>query len=92
VSLEALEAPGAELAARLIPMLAATGLPTFDVDARVARRMRNGVQLGRHELRGVPTEGVLQLAHAGKLVALVEAQRGIPELRTIRVFVAGTER
>ncbi|HTO71985.1 MAG TPA: tRNA pseudouridine(55) synthase TruB [Myxococcota bacterium] len=91
VSLEALEAPGAELAARLIPMLAATGLPTFDVDARVARRMRNGVQLGRHELRGVPTEGVLQLAHAGKLVALVEAQRGIPELRTIRVFVAGTE-
>jgi len=33
----------------------------------------------------------LQLAHAGKLVALVQAHRGIPELRTLRVFVGGTE-
>jgi tRNA pseudouridine55 synthase len=91
LTLDALEGLGPALAERVIPMLAATGLPTFEVDARVARRLRNGVQLGRHELRGVPTEGVLQLAHAGKLVALVEAQRGIPELRTIRVFVGGTE-
>ncbi len=91
VSLEALEQLGPELESRVMPMLAATGLPTFEIDARVARRVRNGVQLGRQELRGVPTEGMLQLAHAGKLVALVEAKRGIPELQTVRVFVGGTE-
>ena len=91
VSLEALEQLGPAAEERVIPMLAATGLPTFEVDARVARRMRHGVQLGRHELRGAPAEGVLQLAHAGKLVALVQAHRGIPELRTLRVFVGGTE-
>jgi tRNA pseudouridine55 synthase len=91
VTLEELEALGPALEQRVIPMLAATGLPTFEIDARVARRVRNGVQLGRQELKGVPTEGVLQLAHAGKLVALVEAQRGIPELATVRVFVGGLE-
>jgi tRNA pseudouridine55 synthase len=91
VTLEALEALGDGVESRVIPMLAATGLPTFEIDARVARRVRNGVQLGRHELKGAPTEGVLQLAHDGKLIALVEAQRGIPELRTLRVFVADGE-
>ena len=91
ISLEALEELGPAAEERVIPMLAATGLPTFEVDARVARRMRHGVQLGRHELRGAPAEGVLQLSHAGKLVALVQAHRGIPELRTLRVFVGGTE-
>lgn len=91
ITLEALEALGADAESRVIPMLAATGLPVFEIDARVARRVRNGVQLGRQELKGAPSEGVLQLAHAGKLVALVEAQRGIPELRTLRVFVSGTE-
>jgi tRNA pseudouridine55 synthase len=91
VTLEALEALGPALESRVIPMLAATGLPTFEIDARVARRVKNGVQLGRPELKGAPSEGVLQLAHAGKLVALVEAHRGIPELATLRVFVGGTE-
>ncbi|HKC50405.1 MAG TPA: tRNA pseudouridine(55) synthase TruB [Myxococcota bacterium] len=91
ITLEALEALGPDAESRVTPMLAATGLPTFEIDARVARRVRNGVQLGRQELKGAPSEGVLQLAHAGKLVALVEAQRGIPELRTLRVFVSGTE-
>jgi tRNA pseudouridine55 synthase len=92
VTLEALEQLGPErLESRVIPMLAATGLPTFEIDARVARRVRNGVQLGRQEIRGVPPEGMLQLAHAGKLVALVEARRGLPELQTVRVFVGGTE-
>ena len=91
ITLDALEELGPNAESRVIPMLAATGLPTFEVDARVVRRVRNGVQLGRQELKGAPTEGVLQLAHAGKLVALVEAQRGIPELATVRVFVSGTE-
>jgi tRNA pseudouridine55 synthase len=91
VTLEALEQLGPALESRVIPMLAATGLPTFEVDARVARRVRNGVQLGRQEIRGAPPEGTLQLAHAGKLVALVEARRGLPELETVRVFVGGTE-
>ena len=92
VTLEALEQLGPDrLESRVIPMLAATGLPTFEIDARVARRVRNGVQLGRQEIRGVPPEGMLQLAHAGKLVALVEARRGLPELETVRVFVGGTE-
>ncbi|MEX2209262.1 MAG: tRNA pseudouridine(55) synthase TruB [Myxococcota bacterium] len=87
VPLEELDALGQE---RVIPMIAATGLPTFEVDARTARRVANGVQLGRNEVKGSPTEGVLQLVHAGNLVALVEAQRGIPELRTLRVFLEGS--
>jgi len=91
VTLEELEQLGPALESRVIPMLAATGLPTFEIDARVARRVRNGVQLGRQEIRGAPPEGMLQLAHAGKLVALVEAKRGLPELATVRVFVGGTE-
>jgi tRNA pseudouridine55 synthase len=91
VTLDALEALGTAAESRVIPMLAATGLPTFEVDARVARRVRNGVQLGRQELKGAPGEGTLQLAHGGKLVALVEAHRGIPELATVRVFVSGLE-
>ncbi len=72
---------------RLIPLAAATGLPSFEIDARVCRRVRNGIQLGRHELKGAPPEGTLQLIRGGKLIALVEAHRGIPELRTIRVFL-----
>jgi len=87
VKLEDLEALGLE---RVIPMIAATGLPTFEIDARTARRVANGVQLGRGEVKGAPTEGVLQLVHDGGLVALVEAQRGIPELRTLRVFLEGS--
>jgi tRNA pseudouridine55 synthase len=87
VELDQLDALGHE---RVIPMIAATGLPTFEVDARTARRVANGVQLGRGEVTGAPTEGLLQLVHAGGLVALVEAQRGIPELRTLRVFLEGS--
>jgi len=87
VKLDDLEVLGQE---RVISMVAATGLPTFEVDARTARRVANGVQLGRGEVKGVPGEGVLQLVHAGGLVALVEAQRGIPELRTLRVFLEGS--
>ena len=40
-------------------------------------------------MKGSPSEGIVQLVHAGHLVALVEAQRGIPELRTLRVFLEG---
>ncbi len=76
---------------RVIPMIAATGLPTVEVDARTSRRIANGVQLGRNEVKGAPSEGVMQLVHSGGLVALVEAQRGIPELRTLRVFLQGSE-
>ncbi len=72
---------------RLIPLAAATGLPSFEVDARICRRVRNGIQLGRHEVKGAPPEGILQLVRGGKLIALIEALRGIPELRTVRVFL-----
>ncbi len=72
-------------------MAAGTGLPTFEVDARTARRVGRGVQLGRHELRGAPPEGTLQLVHEGRLVALVEALRGVPQIRTLRVFLEGTK-
>jgi tRNA pseudouridine55 synthase len=75
---------------RVIPMAAATGLPTFAVDARTARRVANGIQLGRHELRGAPPDGIVQLVREGKLVALLEAHKGIPELRTLRVFLEGS--
>jgi tRNA pseudouridine55 synthase len=75
---------------RLIPMAAATGLPTFPVDARTSRRVANGIQLGRHEVRGAPPEGIVQLVREGRLVALLEAHKGIPELRTLRVFLEGT--
>jgi tRNA pseudouridine55 synthase len=77
-------------AGRVIPMAAATGLPTFPVDARTSRRIASGVQLGRHEVRGVPPEGIVQLVREARLVALVEAQKGLPELRTLRVFLEGT--
>ncbi len=87
VGLAELEKAGPE---RVIPMAAATELPTLPVDARTARRIANGVQLGRHDLKGAPTEGTLQLVREGKMVALVEAHRGIPELRTLRVFLEGT--
>jgi len=75
---------------RLIPMAAATGLPTYEVDARTARRVGRGVQLGRHEVRGAPPEGTVQLVHQGRLVALAEALRGVSQLRTLRVFLEGT--
>lgn len=73
------------------PMVAATGLPSFDVDARTARRVGQGVQLGRHEVRGAPPEGLLQLVRGERLVALVEAIPGVAELRTSRVFLEGTK-
>ncbi len=87
LTLEDLEARGSE---RVIPMAAATGLPTYEIDARTCRRVGNGVQLGRHEVRGVPPQGTLQLVRKGRLAALVEARQGIPELRTLRVFLEGT--
>jgi len=77
-------------AAHVIPMAAATGLPTFAIDARTSRRVANGIQLGRHEVRGAPPDGIVQLVRDGRLVALLEAHRGIPELRTLRVFLEGT--
>jgi tRNA pseudouridine55 synthase len=76
--------------ATLIPLCDATGLPSYQVDARTADRVAHGVQLGRHEVRGAPPRGVLQLVRGGRLVALLEAEPGIPELRTIRVFLEGT--
>ncbi|MCP4007297.1 MAG: tRNA pseudouridine(55) synthase TruB [bacterium] len=76
---------------RLISLAEATGLPSFEADARVSRRVRNGIQLGRHEVKGAPPEGNLQLVRAGKLIALLQAQRGIPELRTLRVFLEDGE-
>jgi tRNA pseudouridine55 synthase len=84
ISLDALDL------SRVIPMAAATGLPTYDVDARTARRVGRGVQLGRHELKGAPRGGTFQLVHQGKLVALMEALPGLPQLRTLRVFLEGT--
>jgi len=77
--------------ARVIPMAAATGLPSYEVDARTARRVAHGVQLGRHDVRGIPPEGTLQLVHKNKLVALVECHAGLPQLRTLRVFLEGTK-
>ena len=88
VSLEELESSGPE---RVTPMAAATGLPTLPVDARTARRIANGIQLGRHDVKGAPAEGTLQLVRDGKMVALVEAHQGIPELKTLRVFLEGTQ-
>lgn len=85
--LEDLDARGAE---RVMPMAAATGLPTYEVDARTCRRVGHGVQLGRHEVKGAPREGLIQLVRKGRLAAMVEARPGIPELRTVRVFLEGT--
>jgi hypothetical protein len=45
----------------------------------------------RHELRGAPVEGTVQLLHRGRLVALVELHRGLPQVRTLRVFLEGTK-
>jgi len=87
VKLDDLDSHGPE---RVMPMAAATGLPGYDIDARTARRVAQGVQLGRHEVRGAPAKGLIQLVHGGRLVALVEVQAGLPLLRTIRVFLEGT--
>jgi len=88
VSLDDLETCGHD---RIIPMAAATGLPTFEVDARTARRIAHGIQLGRQDVRGAPPEGMLQLVHRGRLVALAECHQGLPQLRTLRVFLEGTK-
>ena len=56
LSFDALDALGPE---RVTPMAAGTGLPTFPVDARTARRVGNGVQLGRRVLRGQPLPAVV---------------------------------
>ena len=76
---------------RLIPMAAATGLASYEVDARTARRVALGSQLGRHEVRGAPASGTFQLVHRSRLVALMEALQGLPQLRTLRVFLEGTK-
>jgi tRNA pseudouridine55 synthase len=88
ISVEELGELGQE---RVIPMVAATGLPSYKVDAGVARRVSFGVQLGRNEVRGAPLQGLLQLIRDGRLVALLEAEPGIAELRTVRVFLEGTK-
>ncbi|MFQ5513392.1 MAG: tRNA pseudouridine(55) synthase TruB [Myxococcota bacterium] len=88
LALDELDLHGTE---RVLPMAEATGLPSFPVDPGVARRVGRGVQLTRGELRGVPLEGRFQLVCKGRLVALVEARRGVAELRTMRVFLEGTK-
>ena len=75
---------------RILSMADATGLPTLAVDSGIARRVSRGIQLSRGEVRGAPSEGVFQMVRDGLLVALVEAQPGIPTLRTVRVFLEGT--
>jgi tRNA pseudouridine55 synthase len=77
--------------ARVIPMAASTGLPTYEVNLGTARQVSQGMQLGRHDVPGAVPRGLLQLVHKGKLVALVEAEPGIPVLRTVRVFLEWTK-
>ena len=88
VRLEDLDRFGPE---RVIPLAAATGLPTYEINEGIAQRVSQGVQLGRHQVRGALHEGMLQLVHKGRLVALVEAEPGLPELRTVRVFLEWTK-
>jgi tRNA pseudouridine55 synthase len=76
---------------RVIPMAAATDLPSYEVDARTAQRVSQGIQLGRQEVRGAIPRGSLQLLHKGKLVALLEAEPGLPKLSTVRVFLEWTK-
>ena len=90
IALAEIEAAGTIEPSRVIPMCAATGLPTCEVPVETARRVSHGVRLLRRELRGVPHEGLLQLVAKGRMVALMEAEKGIPELRTVRVFLEGT--
>ena len=47
-------------------------------------------KLRRADVRGAPASGLLQLVRDGRLVALLEAEAGLPELRTVRVFLEGT--
>jgi tRNA pseudouridine55 synthase len=77
-------------ASRIIPMAAATGLPSYTVSQQLAERVGHGVQMRRADVRGAPASGLLQLVRDGRLVALLEAEAGLPELRTIRVFLEGT--
>ena len=91
IKLDDLEGLDARSSGLVRPMSAATGLPSFDVDARTARRVGQGVQLGRHEVRGAPPEGLIQLVRGERLVALIEAIPGVAELRTSRVFLEGTK-
>jgi tRNA pseudouridine55 synthase len=86
-----LDGLGEPSASAVIPMADATGLPSFEIDARTARRVGQGAQLGRHEVRGAPAGGQIQLVHRGKLAALVDAVPGLPQLRTARVFLEGTK-
>ena len=76
---------------RVVPMAAAALLPSYEVNRGTAERVRQGVQLARSEVRGVIAEGLVQLVYEGKLVALVEAHRGVAELRTVRVFLEWTK-
>ncbi len=87
ITLEELDEAGE---GRLIPMAAATGLPTVEVNAGIARRVGQGVQLMRPDVPGVPRDGLVQLVYDGRLAALVQADQGIPMLRTVRVFLEGT--
>jgi hypothetical protein len=60
------------------------------VDLGTARQVSQGMQLGRHDVPGVVPRGIVQLVHKGKLVALLDAEPGIPVLRTVRVFLEWT--
>jgi tRNA pseudouridine55 synthase len=88
VTLEKLDEEGQS---RIQSMVASTGVPTYEIDARLARRVAQGTPVGRHEVRGLPAEGLLQLVRDGRLVALMEAFGGLPQLRTLRVFLEGTK-
>jgi tRNA pseudouridine55 synthase len=87
VRLEELDARGHT---SLLPMARSTGLLSLEVTARLAQRVGQGIQLGRHEVPGAPASGLFQLEHKGRLVALLLAELGFPTLRTLRVFLEGT--
>lgn len=88
IPLERLDETGPD---RVIPMAAATGLPSYEVARPTASRISQGVQLRRADLPGAIPRGLLQVVHGGRLVALAEAEPGIPDLRTVRVFLEWTK-
>ena len=88
IPLEELDELGAQ---RVIPMAAATGLPTFPIDARIAGASQRRPARASRGARRAP-EGIVQLVREGRMVALLEAHKGIPELRTLRVFLEDESR